>query len=230
MCIFVTIVNWIIFFTKVRLNIWRLTYCPLEDVALILCVTFKYVVVITFLNISSTMFCLYVNGTGSCCRNQCWPRSMLPYGVIWLPYGVTRQQWVKKSLYFKLWLKKTITMTTKLRLCGWSPGLKWTDAIPPVVFRYCIFGFLLITSRLFISWKWKHNHGYWSLNVFLYVLMIECFEWMILCVGIYKIFSCILFLEGTLTISRNFVMLKIGISQILTMKFLEILEANLKMI
>ena len=32
-------VNWmIIFLTKVRLNIWRLTHCPLEDVALILCV------------------------------------------------------------------------------------------------------------------------------------------------------------------------------------------------
>ena len=38
-CFFVIIVNWmIIFLTKVRLNIWRLTHCPLEDVALILCV------------------------------------------------------------------------------------------------------------------------------------------------------------------------------------------------
>ena len=35
----VIIVNWmIIFLTKVRLNIWRLTHCPLEDVTLILCV------------------------------------------------------------------------------------------------------------------------------------------------------------------------------------------------
>ena len=36
---FVIIVNWmIIFLTKVRLNIWRLSHCPLEDVALILCI------------------------------------------------------------------------------------------------------------------------------------------------------------------------------------------------
>ena len=36
---FVIIVNWmIISLTKVRLNVWRLTHCPLEDVALILCV------------------------------------------------------------------------------------------------------------------------------------------------------------------------------------------------
>ena len=108
-------------------------------------------------------------------------------------------------------------MMTRLRLCGWSTGLKLTDAIPHV-FRCCVFGFSLITSQLFISWKWKQNHGYWSLNVFLYVLMIECFELMILCVGICKIFSCILFLEGTLTISRNFFKLKIWISQILMMK------------
>ena len=41
MCIFffVIIVNWmIIFLTKVPLNIWRLTHCPFDDVALILCV------------------------------------------------------------------------------------------------------------------------------------------------------------------------------------------------
>ena len=32
------------------------------------------------------------------------------------------------------------------------------------VFECCIFGFSLITLQLFISWQWKHNHGYWSLN------------------------------------------------------------------
>ena len=26
----------------------------------------------------------------------------------------------------------TIAMITGLRLCGWSPGLKWTDEIPPL--------------------------------------------------------------------------------------------------
>ena len=34
------------------------------------------------------------------------------------------------------------------------------------VFECCIFGFSLITLQLFISWQWKQNHGYWSLNVF----------------------------------------------------------------
>ena len=139
------------------------------------------------------------------CRNQCWPRSMSPYGV-------TRQQWVKKSLFKIMVKKRNITMMTRLRLCGWSPDLKWTNAIPPVVFGCCVFGFSLITSQLFISWKWKQKHGYWSLNVFLYVLMVECFELMILCVGICKIYFCIFFLEGTLTVSTNFFKLKIWIS------------------
>ena len=164
-----------------------------------------------------------------CCQatshylNQCWPRYMSPYGV-------TRPQWVDTSLFQITVKRATIAMMIRLRLCGWSPGLKWTDAIPPLEIGCCVFGFSLITSQLFISWKWKQNHGYPSLNVFLYVLMVECYELMILCVGICKIFYCILFLEGPLTISRNFFKLKIWISQILMMKFLQILEANLKMI
>ena len=58
----------------------------------------------------------------------------------------------------------------------------------------------------------------------------ECYELMILCVCICKIISCFLFLDGTLIISRNFFKLKRWINQILMMKFLEILEANLKII
>ena len=65
---------------------------------------------------------------------------------------------------------------------------------------------------------------------FVYVLMVECYELMILCVCICKLISCFLFLDGTLTISRNFFKLKRWINQILMMKFLEILEANLKII
>ena len=61
----------------------------------------------------------------------------------------------------------------------------------------------------------------------LYVLMVECYELMILCVCICTI---IFFLEGSLTIARNFFKLKRLINQILMMKFLEILEANLKII
>ena len=42
--------------------------------------------------------------------------------------------------------------------------MKWWNTT--FVFECCMFGFSLITLQLFISWQWKQNHGYWSLNVF----------------------------------------------------------------
>ena len=170
------------------------------------------------------------------CLNQCWPRSMLPYGVTW-------PQWVNKPLfrimvyYYKKKKKNRIKQDNgnyrnddwvKIMWLVTRSEMNWWNTTS--VFECCMFGFSLIMLQLFISWQWKQNHGYWSLNVFLYVLMVECYELMILCVCICKLISCFLFLDGTLTISRNFFKLKRWINQILMMKFLEILEANLKII
>ena len=66
-CFFVIIVNWMIFFfykgsiEYLGINSLSPGGCSFN----FMCVMFKCVVVITFLSISNTMYCLYVNGSGS---------------------------------------------------------------------------------------------------------------------------------------------------------------------
>ena len=130
------------------------------------------------------------------CLNQCYPeqgRHMVSLG-----------HKVLISLYFKSWF---IILRKNGKLLQWWLGQNYMDGHQGsnelmqyhlFVFGFHVCGFSLITSQLFISWQWKQNHRYWSLNLVLYVLMAECYESMILCVCICKTMSCILFWKGHL--------------------------------
>ena len=153
------------------------------------------------------------------CLNQCWPRTRSPYGVT-RPQGVNKPLFQIMVYYFKKeW--QTIAMMTGSRLYGWSPGLKWTDAIPPLcIWIPCLWVFTdNITIVHILTMKTESQILKPKfVFVFWYVLMVECYESMILCVRICKTMPCI-FLEGTLTISRNFFKLKRLIRWILMIKF-----------
>ena len=63
---FVIIVDWMIIFDKGSIEYLEINSMPPGGCSFnFMCVMFKCVVVITFLSISNTMYCLYVNGSAS---------------------------------------------------------------------------------------------------------------------------------------------------------------------